>query len=685
VRGCDVLRLILISAALAALFQDPPNGGQEDRSSEWFDVTVKDPISHEIEIVVSGVGKKVDYENGAGVLDRVHVTVYTKPTDSEPAHKIHLFSNKCAFEGISPGGESGKGVLRFSEGLRCILDDSMRLWTTEGTFDVRTRSLFCPKATRLVHFAWPPQLDLASALLFMDPQDLEWLGAFGAPEPDFELAGEEFEFDAAAYVFTARRKGRIRVSGRPGDALRPGKKKPRPAVDETTELRSEGPLRLRNLGAPDRESPGTLHVTAERQVVLERRVKDSVSRARSESASIYFGVPPRSEKKADPRPQSAVLKGGVHIEESGGLQAVADQLEWSHRDSLLRLKGAPRVEVSLGTQRLQAREILVDQGNRVVDFDGDVVATFAPRQGAAPAKDGAGTMTLTPGDLRLRMDSSGRPVGIYAWGGVKITSLHGDAGAEALDAEGSEFEWDFIEGEGALRGVPFARIGQGANLVVAPLVTFRGESFDESLMVIKGPKLIKFFIEARPPRNPGADLLNAALGLGGLRRTPGMREPSLNDSATLLESSLGLPGLQGIPGRRESVSDFVITCDGDALFDQKSGFVKLVDRCSVRNQDSTLTADRLFVHLAPKERDFDRIIGLGNVRASRVQGGQTIQFEGETLELRKDENGHRVVTVIGHPKGRGVWGNKEFPFERVRYNLDTNKKMVDESTMPMSF
>jgi hypothetical protein len=302
-------------------------------------------------------------------------------------------------------------------------------------------------------------------------------------------------------------------------------------------------------------------------------------------------------------------------------------------------------------------------------------------------------MTLTPGELRLRLDAANRPVSIHAWKGVRISSPVSVAGAEAIDAEAAEFEWDLVTEEGVLRGAPFARIRQGPNLVVAPLVTFRGASMDRSYMVIKGPKLLRFFTEKKAPGNAGLPLLDAAMGLRGLRRDPALREPTLNASASLLEAAVGLNGLQRIPGRREAVMDLAVSCAGDAIIDWEANLVKLVDSCTVRTQDSTLNADRLFVLLAEgkEELTFDRVIGLGNVRAVQSQGpkGGSIQIAGETLELRQDpalgSNGEMTVTVVGLPEGRGRLGNDEIHFERMTYNLDSKLFSIDALRTPLKF
>jgi hypothetical protein len=673
-----VRTLAVLLLPLLAGFQEPRNG--DSQKAEWFGFSIKDTETGEYRAQVTGLGKG-DFEKGTAELTRVHVRYFIRPTQHEPGHRLSLFANTCVAEGIGREGSSGKEQFRFSNGLRVLIDDQDRLWTSEGTFDMHKQVLKCPKTTHLVRIPWPAKLDLPSTLAFMDPQELEWLRLFGAPQPEFELVGDEFEFDAASNVFTAGKKGRIRVTGRP--QLSPDQKPSRKKSADPAELRCEGQLRLRSLGSIDPEAPTTLHITAEKDVVIERRTKETVTRVFCDSASIYLAVPPR-KLKGDATPQAAVLKGNVRLEGDGGFSAAADRLEWNHHDDVFRLKGAPLVEVTQGRQRLVAREVLVDRWNRTVDFKGDIAATFMPARAAPGAERAGGMMTLTPGALQLKTDAAGRPYAVHASKGVRLSNPL--ATGDALEADGTEFEWDFHTGEGALRGSPFARIRQGVNLVIAPLVTFRGDAFDESLMVIKGPKLIKFFIESKPPVNPNAALVDAALGLGALQQKP--REPALNSSAVLLESSLGLAGLHRIAGRKDAVTDLVISCDGDAVFDQQSHFVKLVDRCLVRTQDSTLTADRLFVFLAENGKSFDRVIGLGSVRASQSQGpgGASFRIEGETLEMREDPaQGHRTVRVVGFPTGRGQWGSDDFTFGEMTYNLSDKTFSMTRPEIPLGF
>ena len=657
-----MLARLLIAIAAAAALQDA--GGKD----EPFDFRINDPETGEIRALFSGVGK-FDHVAGTGTSRRMHATFYTKPTSREQSHEIHMMSANCELEGLGQEGGSDKAMVRFSGGLRVTIDDEVRMWTPEGVLDVHKQTLKCPKTTHLVRFKWPEKLDLASALTFMDPQE-EWLRMFGAPEPLFEFVGEDFEFDAGANTFSAARKGRIRVVGRVGDALRPGTVSKRPAPPDPTELRCDGPLRMRNLGSKDPEAWSTLHVTAEQSVIIEHRTKDAVTRTRSDAASIYLGVPPKKQK-AEARAQGLVLKGAVNIQEASGFTATGDLLEWNHQDGIVRLIGAPRVEVLQGTQRLEAREVVIDQYNRTVDFKGDISVTFLPARAGTLPGSAEGLITMKPGELILGTDPKGRPTSLFARKGVRITSPPGTPPADVYEADGRDFEWDFESGEGALRGSPFARIRQGPNVVVAPLITFSGEEFTQSLMVIKGPKAMKFTIENDPPLHVGAAAMDAALGLGGFRSTP--RQPTLQASASLLEASLGLPGLQRIPGREDAITDFVIACDGDAVVDQKANVVKLVDRCVVRAQDSTLTADRLFVYLSPgKPKTFERVLGLGNVRAYQRQGpkGASFQFEGETLEMRQDPvQRDRIVTVVGFPRGKGRLAGDEFSFLRMTCNL----------------
>jgi lipopolysaccharide export system protein LptA len=678
----------LISALLIASSQEPVRhkDPQETKPINW---RAYDTETGELFLEFNGYGQ-LDQNRGTASLTRIEVRYDTKATQEQPAHTIHVYANRCAAEGLRSSEDGGqKFVLKFTEGLWVMMDDDVRLWTSEGTLESHSKVLKCPGTTHLVHFQWPASLDLASALVFMDPKEMAWLRAFGAPEPDLELVGDDFVFDAASSTFTASRNGRIRVKGDPGHAINGDrKKKPRRGGDDPTELRCEGPLRLRRLGFPNAEEWPTLHVTAEKNVVIERRDKNSLTRARSDTASFYIATPPK-KVEAEPRPLSAVLAGGVRIEVDGTFSATGELVEWNHQDGLMRMTGDPRVEVVQGNQKLLSREVLVDKSNRTIDFKGDIEASFLSSEGA---KD---LMTLVPGSLRVLTDARGRPVAVRARNGVRLTS--GGSGADALRAEGTAFEWDLITGEGMLRGTPFARIHQGFNMVIAPLVSFQGDTFESSLMTVKGPKVMRFFNELSPPRNPGRDLVDAALGLPGLAPRPS--EPSLHTSASLLEAAIGLPGLQKIPDRRNAVTDFTITCDGDVQVDQKAGIVKLVDRCRVQAQDSTLNADRLFVFLKETSRTpgrktaIDRVVGSGHIVAVYTKGPQNgpLRVEGETFELKldpaPDSKGRGIVSIAGHPSGRLRFSGRDSRFQRMWINLDTNPPTIwmSKGALPLIF
>ena len=665
-----MIRICLISVLLAFPFQEPSPG-----PGTWFGpIRMRDTETGEYVGDFSGFGN-VDLAKESGTFERAHVRYFTPPKKNQPSHTIHLFANRCTFEGVGRVGDQGKAKFHFTDGLRVFVDDDVRLWTPEGTFDYQTLTLTCPRKTRLVRFKWPPQIDLASSLVFMDPQEMEWLRLFGAPEPFFEFSGDDFVYDAGADVFTAGKNGRIRVRGPIGEALREPGKKPRRAKEvDPTELRCEGPLQVRNLGAAEADGWKTLHVTAERSVFVENLAAASSTRIRSDRASIYLTTPP-SQEKGSARPVSAVFSGGVKFAESRGLEASGDRLEWNLQDALVRLSAAGRVEVSQGPQVLRARDVIIDRLRQTVDFKGDIVATFAGDREALAQGKPPNLMTLTPGELQVRTDPAGRPVFVHAWNGVVLSTPTAAPGQAPLNAEGREFEWDLSTGEGCLRGAPFATLKQGTNCVAGPLVTFRGQAFSKSLMVIKGPKVMRFFHEFDPPANVGETLVAAAMGLPGFRRLPTGLEPTLNSSASLLEGALGLRGFHLIPGRDDCVMDLLATCTGDAVLDQEANSVKLVDSCSVQAQDSTLNADVLFVYLTKDGRGLDRVVGSGRVRAFQEKGpgGVSLEITGETLELRNDPSlgpgGQRTVTVHGHPVGHATQGLMTMQFVRMTYNL----------------
>ena len=646
-----VLLLLLLPGA-----QEPPSKGEgESFSTDSFKFIFRDPRTGEVEAIISGRGSGIRAKEKGGYLEQGQLWAYSRPSEEPTSrdsgvHQLFLVFGRCDAEQLSQESHN-EGVFRFSRGVRAFLDGDLRLSTVDASLDRQSQVLYCPQATRLVHYTWITPLDLASLLVYLGPPEMEWLQFLGGPTPDVELTGEDFQFDIRDGVYTVGRKGRLVVSGEPGAVLRGRPAQPTRARDNRMELHSQGPLRLHPQMA---ESPGAwtvVHVTAERDVVIEHRSAGAMTRTRSDAASIYVGIPPGAKGAGDPQPLSIVLKGGVKVEDGRGFSVTADKLEWNHQEDLYRLTGAPLVVVEQGVQRLRAREVTLDRWNGIIDFRGDIAATLQPgreSKGSAPAS--ARTMNLTSTELRIRTDPAGRPLSVRARDNVRLTGHLGAAGPDAIEAEAEEFEWDLVTEEGLLRGAPFARVRRGPNLVVAPLVSFQGESF----MVIKGPKLVKF---------------------------QSVRKSAGEARASFFEAALGLRGLQGIPGRAATILERTATCDGDIVFDQKAGLVKLVDRCSVSEKDSLLTADLLYVEFTKEKvgenQEIDRVLGYGNVVAWQGQEsrGGPIQIRGEYLEYHP---GSSDLTVVGHPEAKAIVGSREAWARRIRLNQDTERYELDD-------
>src|SRR5262245_18245141 len=189
-RGCNVARLPLMSAVPIPALQGPgrPQDPRESKLIEWF---AYDTETGELYMTFKGFGQ-FDQNRGTATLSRIRVQYDTKSTEQQPARTIQVFANRCAAEGLKSDDGTQKWVLKFTEGLWVLMDDDVRLWTSEGTLESSTKILKCPGTTHFVHFTWPPTIDLASALVFMDPKEMGWLRPFGAPEPDLELVGDDF-------------------------------------------------------------------------------------------------------------------------------------------------------------------------------------------------------------------------------------------------------------------------------------------------------------------------------------------------------------------------------------------------------------------------------------------------------------------------------------------------------------
>ncbi|HEY3225728.1 MAG TPA: hypothetical protein VGK61_01875, partial [Planctomycetota bacterium] len=329
-RRAAVLLLLLLPAA-----QDPGSnqGGGSFSTDSFGPFTFLDPRTGEVEAMLWGRGTGFKREEGTGYLEQGRLRAFSRPTGDSTSHDsgVHLLTlvfGRCDAEQVSP--ESRKeGVFRFSRGVRAFLDGDLRLSTGDASLDRQSQILYCPQATRLVHYTWITPLDLASLLVYLGPPEMEWIQFLGGPTPDVELTGEDFQFDIRDGVYTVGRKGRLRVSGEPGAVLRGRPAQPTRGRDNRMELHSQGPLRLHPQMA---ESPGAwtvAHVTAERDVVIEHRSVEGLTRTRSDAASIYVGIPPGAKGAGDPQPHSIVLKGGVRVEDGRGFSVTADRLEWN--------------------------------------------------------------------------------------------------------------------------------------------------------------------------------------------------------------------------------------------------------------------------------------------------------------------------------------------------------------------
>jgi len=655
--GIAILALLLI--------QEPPPGNGRYSTDRLGPITFYDPDTGAIEGQISGHGTaNFDPKLETGELIEGDFTYYYEPGNAKPGNskrptrKIQLLFNRCNIGRIEKGDQKHHSF-QCTGGVRGFLDEDVRFWTEEASMDYLTKVVHCPKPIRLVHYAWPLEFDVATFLAFLGPKESAWLHLFGGPRPNLILRGDDLQVDTASSTLTVSQKGHLVVLGNPSpDGERKKERKRKPDRDLRTDLKCEGPLRIRGLSNEFAESQGLYHVTAERDVVLERLVDGRMIRVRSDAASIHVSV--RREDNGDgirTALQAVSLRGGIRLEDGQGLVATADRLDWNHQEDLLKLRGAPLVEVVQAEQKLQARDVVFDRWTGLVSFEGEIEATIRPISKSAkgapdPLREvlgfgpfrksggpGVQTMTLKPGRLEMRTSKDGKPEFLRAWGGVRLTGLLGAAGPEPIEAEGSAFEWDVAADSGVLRGSPCARIVRGPQQVFSPLVSFEGDSF----MVIKGPSLLKFRIE----------------------------DP-LEGSASAFEAALGLRGLQSIPDRNDAVMEVSVTSDRDVVFDQESRLVKLIDRCVIRTQDSSLTADLLYVILDAKGRGIERVMGFGDIRMNQQAGPKrdAIDVTGELLEFNPST---KDILIHGKPLARVVQGTREFSAAKVRHNHKKNR------------
>jgi len=300
--------------------------------------------------------------------------------------------------------------------------------------------------------------------------------------------------------------------------------------------------------------------------------------------------------------------------DSGGMEADAASADWSLDDDLLRLAGAPRVDVVQGGQRVTSRVAVLDRWAGRATFRDDLLATLRTSPESKPLEVRATELVLETERAGGRLQGSW----VRAVGNVRVSGEAGPKGGR-IDATGTRFSWNASEGRGALHGSPFARIVQGESTIDAPEVLFEGRS----MFVVKGPKRMRLIEEK--PRGAFEKVWNP-------------------------------------PGRTE----ISIMTDGDVVYDGTAGQVRMIDRCEVQSDDVKLAADRLTLVLSENGQGVSDVRGQGRVVVERPG----MRFLGDTLSYAPATG---KVEVRGEPHVVALFRAIETRNAIVRYDPSTGR------------
>lgn len=588
----------LVLAALLAL-QDPtpsPPPGQQT-TVDFGPLHVFD--GNDLVAVMRGASADYNTRLQSGTVRQGRLIYYTDPVGSDVKS-----SRQVVLDFALARVDNLKKRYSLSDGVEIVMDDGTHIATRSVDVDHARQLIRCPERVRMLHFGMDGPLD--------------WIRFLAGPTPDAELSGASLDIDNAGRTYTVSKDATLILKGRPEDLV-PGH--PRgPRAPQSMELRSAGPMEIKDFA---RELPGgwrILRITASADVRMSRTDANGTVAVRADHAVFYVArvaQGPRTETI----PIAAACRGKILIEDSRGMKVACERLDWNHRDDVLRLEGSPRVDLEQGGHRLHAQAVVVDRWTRRIRFLGDIAASLKTEEGKPP-------LDVIATDLELEcldFGSTWKPAVLRAWNGVKLTGSWGTAGGGALRADAEEFVWDAVERRATLRGRPNASVEQGGHLAVAPLIVFEGfGGAGGSLMVVKGPKVIRF--------------THAGQG-----------------------------------GERLKVH---VTGDGDVEYDSTAGRVKLVDRHLVRTEDSTLVADVLHLQMSPDGDAVETIRGFGRVELSRAAGpgGSAVHLAGEAVVYRPVEH---VVEVHGLTRATmRLGGLGELTGRTIRYHERTREAEV---------
>ncbi|MBI2931163.1 MAG: LPS export ABC transporter periplasmic protein LptC [Planctomycetes bacterium] len=589
--------MMLIGVLLAALLSAPQEAGQQPTASDkpvlearLYDDDGYVTVSIRAEST-SGI-KRVG-QNVAGEFKRVDMTWHTQPNDrTQPSRKVGLRADRATVDFIE------KKTIELHDSVVVVMEGGPNGigWTIEAP------DLFLDCETQILR----TQSDVV------------------VRRPDAFLRGSGLEADNALRRLTILRNGTLQITGALSDLAPPtarpsehsnGGKRPK----FVHRLRSTGPLSIRDMSEENPGPWGFVMISARDGVRLEREDEEHNLCALADSAVIHVAA--RREnggRSSGLSPCSVTLRKAIQLQDSAGLQALAETLDWNAGDDLLRLTGAPCVETRQGEQLIRARTAVIDRWIGRVVFNDDLTATLTPENGQKLHIQADQLEILTE-----KLAGKVQPSQVRASGNVH---LQGDVDPSRgrIAAAGSTFVWNASEGRGRLEGAPFAQIDNGGSHIRAPEIVFEGRS----MLVVKGPKVLRF-VRVKPP--------------GGL------------------EKAWAFAGDRPADGRTEEV---LVRCEGDLSYDGTSGRIALAGRCRVTTQDVQVAADRLFLRLTEKGDDVSEMRGFGAVRLQQ----KGVRATGDMLAYDR-QNGE--LEIHGEPWVTAWFAGLETRNAVVRLDLAT--------------
>ncbi len=587
---------LLLSLAAAAAAR-----GQEPQTVRDWSIKIEDrnPKTGQDETVAVIKGKEAVVrdktpERVVADLRGVEATYYTEPKEGNPSREIRIAADEAKFD-------NGAGRLTLTRGARVVRTDDGTTLEAPVALVLFHRRHSCPKCAK--EAAAPGSCpDCKVPLRTKTHMTLRAEREFVLRKPGLQLAGEGLTANDELLELSVERNGSIEMIGRPSDVGEGAPKRRRPPGEFLTRLRCRGPLTVK-------DDLTRVAIAARDDVRIEREeLEVGITRIFADAVDISAARVLRLEDLGrELSPRRVEARGRVRLEESSGVRALAERLEWESRsdpgplagaggpavcllgglgalayDEAARLEGAPLVSLTRGTDTIRSRSVRIDTGRGVAFFEGDVDAAFA-----RPGDPGGRPIRLKSRSLHLETIPAGREPEvrrIEALGDVVLEGLMEREGEPPATATAERFVWNPSEDRGILEGRPFARVTQGSNDILAPRILLEGRGG----IVLQGPKRIRVTEE-----------------------------------------------------REGKIQEFTVTSEGDIVLDNNTGRARLHGGCRVRSRDFQLSARRMEILFKAGGKGVESVRAAGDVRVRRAVDGSRVfgdrmsyEPSRETLEVR---------------------------------------------------